>query len=167
MTEIRTVRLLLHTLTRDEAGAVVSGDRTGRVWADDYPSEGDLVVAGIACEAGEHYDEDAPYAVLQVRLLESGAAIGGIGFISAPEPDGSAEIGYGLAESAQGRGYATEALDAVAAWASDQGLGVLVALTAADNLASQRVLERTGFVRGELVEVDDGPMIRWERRLRP
>ena len=91
----------------------------------------------------------------------------GIGFISAPEPDGSAEIGYGLAESAQGRGYATEALDAVAAWASDQGLGVLVALTAADNLASQRVLERTGFVRGELVEVDDGPMIRWERRLRP
>lgn len=167
MTEIRTERLVLRTLTRDEATAVVAGDRTGRVWADDYPSEGDLVVAGIACEAGDHYDETAPYTVLQVRRLDSGAAIGGIGFISAPEPDGSAEIGYGLAESARGAGYATEALEGVAAWAAEQGLLVLVALTTTDNLDSQRVLERTCFTRGGLVEVDDGQMIRWERRLRP
>jgi RimJ/RimL family protein N-acetyltransferase len=167
VTEIRTERLLLRTLTRDEAAAVVAGDRTGRAWAEDYPSEGDLVVAGIACEAGEHYDESAPYSVLQVRLLGSGAAIGGIGFISAPEPDGSAEVGYGLAESARGSGFATEALEGVATWATDQGLRVLVALTTPDNLASQRVLERTGFVRGELVQVEDGQMIRWQRRLQP
>lgn len=167
MTEIRTARLLLHTLTRDEARAVVAGDRTGRAWAEDYPSEGDLVVAGIAVEAGEHYDEAAPYAIMQIRPLGSGVAIGGIGFTSAPEPDGSAEVGYGLVESARGTGYATEALDSVAAWAADQGLEVLVALTTEDNQPSQRVLERTGFTRGELVEVDDGQMIRWERRLRP
>ena len=56
-TDLRTERLLLERLTMDEARAVVALDRHGRAWAADYPTEGDLVVAGIACEAGEHYDE--------------------------------------------------------------------------------------------------------------
>ena len=168
-TEVRTERLLLARLTLDEARAVVALDRDGRAWAGDYPTEGDLVVAGIACEAGEHYDETGAFGVYQVRLRETGDAVGGIGFIHPPE-QGEVEVGYGLAESARGRGLATEALRAVAAWAKEHGVTLLVAMTALDNLPSQRVLERAGFSRlpGTVEEGDDGgdgPMLRWELSL--
>ena len=163
MTTIRTARLVLETLTRDEARAIREGDRVGRLWAEDYPTEGDVVVAGIAVEAGEHYDESAALGVLQARLASSGEAVGGIGFLSAATPEGEAEVGYGFAASVRGRGLATEALEAVLGLAAAQGVRTVVALTAPDNIASQRVLERCGFVRQGVVEDDEGPMLRWER----
>ena len=167
MTTLRTPRLVLETLTADEARAIREGDRAGRRWAEDYPFEGDLLVAGVIGEAGEHYDESAPLGVLQVRLAASGEAVGGIGFLWAPTEDGSVEVGYGFVPSARGRGYATESLEAVLAHAERQGLRTVVAMTAVDNVASQRVLERCGFVRGETVDTEDeGPMIRWERSVR-
>jgi RimJ/RimL family protein N-acetyltransferase len=163
---VRTERLLLARLTLDEARAVVALDRDGRAWSADYPTEGDLVVAGIACEAGEHYDETGAFGVYQVRLRETGDVIGGIGFIHPPE-QGEVEVGYGLAESARGRGLATEALHAVAQWAKEHGVTMLVAMTALDNVPSQRVLERLGFTRlpGTIEDGGDGgdgPMLRWE-----
>jgi RimJ/RimL family protein N-acetyltransferase len=167
VTSIRTERLLLDTLTLDEAIAICAGDRAGRRWVEDYPTEGDVVVASIALEAGEHYDESATFGVLQMRWAATGEAIGGIGFISAPAEDGSAEIGYGLAESFRRRGLATEAVRAVCAWAAEQqDVRSVVALTALDNGASQSVLVACGFLPGETVDGgDDGPMLRWELAL--
>ena len=166
-TDLRTERLLLERLTIDEARAVVALDRHGRAWAADYPTEGDLVVAGIACEAGEHYDETGEFGVYQVRLADTGVAVGGIGFIHPPEA-GEVEVGYGLAESARGRGLATEALRAMTALAAQHGVAVMVAVTSVDNVASQRVLERAGFTRlpGTIQDDEDGPMLRWELLLR-
>ena len=162
-TDLRTERLLLERLTIDEARAVVALDRHGRAWAADYPTEGDLVVAGIACEAGEHYDETGEFGVYQVRLADTGVAVGGIGFIHPPEA-GEVEVGYGLAESARGRGLATEALRAMTALAAQHGVALMVAVTSMDNVASQRVLERAGFTRlpGTIQDDEDGPMLRWE-----
>jgi RimJ/RimL family protein N-acetyltransferase len=162
-TDLRTERLLLRRLTRDEARAVVDLDRIGRDWVADYPTEGDLVVAGLACEAGEHYDETGDFGVYQVLLLETGEVVGGIGFLHPPEL-GEVEVGYGLAESVRGRGIATEALRAVSALAAEHGVVTVVAMTATDNRPSQRVLERLGFTRlPDVVEDDeDGPMHRWE-----
>jgi GNAT superfamily N-acetyltransferase len=169
MAELRTERLLLGTLTRDEALAIGSGERGGRAWADDYPTEGDVVVAGIVCEAGEHYEESADLGVYQIRRAADGLVIGGVGFLSAPDPTGAAEIGYGLTESARGLGYATEAVRAVIEHAGRCGVTVVVAMTAVDNRASQRVLERLAFERGDTVEDDgdDGPLVRWESHLAP
>jgi len=166
-TDLRTERLLLERLTIDEARAVVALDRHGRAWAADYPTEGDLVVAGIACEAGEHYDETGEFGVYQVRLADTGVAVGGIGFIHPPEA-GEVEVGYGLAESARGRGLATEALRAMTALAAQHGVALMVAVTSMDNVASQRVLERAGFTRlpGTIQDDEDGPMLRWELLLR-
>jgi RimJ/RimL family protein N-acetyltransferase len=160
---IATDRLVLRRLTLAEARAVVALERDGRGWAADYPTEGDLVVAGIAVEAGEHYDETGDFGVYQVLLVESGEVVGGIGFIHPPEA-GAAEVGYGLAESARGRGLATEALRAVVARAAELGVTTVVAMTGVDNVASQRVLERLAFRRlATVVEDDeDGPMHHWE-----
>ena len=105
-------------------------------------------------EAGEAYDEDSALGLMQIRLTSTGEAIGGIGFVSAPDVDGSVEIGYGLAEPSRGHGYATEALEALVGVALANGATSVVATTAPENTSSQRVLERCGFVRDG--EVDHG-----------
>ena len=102
-----------------------------------------------------------------MRLADTGVAVGGIRFIHPPEA-GEVEVGYGLAESARGRGLATEALRAMTALAAQHGVAVMVAVTSVDNVASQRVLERAGFTRllGTIQDDEDGPMLRWELLLR-
>lgn len=59
--------------------------------------------------------------------------------------DGSAELGYRIAERAAGRGLAMSAVRRVCGLAStDYGLTSLRAATAPDNLASQAVLTGRG-----------------------
>lgn len=163
MPVLRTERLLLDPLTRDEVAAVLDGRREGRAWAHDYPTEGDLVVAAVIAEAGEHYRDDTELGVWQVRTADDGLAVGGIGFLSAPH-DGEAEVGYGLAVSAQGRGLATEALQAVVLLAHEAGVERVTALTEPSNLASHGVLVRCGFDRDGTETTDDGLMWRWVHR---
>ncbi|TCC47648.1 N-acetyltransferase [Kribbella capetownensis] len=63
-----------------------------------------------------------------------------------PGPFRSASIGYWLAIEAVGRGLATRAVDAVAEIADTElRLHRIAASTRKDNVASQRVLLRTGF----------------------
>ncbi|MFF9360472.1 GNAT family N-acetyltransferase [Streptomyces griseoluteus] len=62
--------------------------------------------------------------------------------------DGTAEVGYRVAEHASGRGVATAAVRELCDLASDRhALHTLRAATAHENIASQRVLLKVGFVR--------------------
>lgn len=73
------------------------------------------------------------------------------------QPDGSVEIGYGIAEENRGHGYATEAVDAVTAWALQHpGVCRVEAETEPTNRASQRVLEKCGFVPSGIMG-EEGP----------
>lgn len=64
------------------------------------------------------------------------------------DPFGFAEVGYILAPEGRGRGHATRAVRLVAHWVlEDLAVGRLQARTHAQNVASQRVLERVGFQR--------------------
>ena len=76
--------------------------------------------------------------------MADGRAIGGIGFKGQPD-GGCVEIGYGLAPSARGHGYAAEAVIALLAIAADHGLSRVIADTTLDNIASQRTLIQAGF----------------------
>ena len=59
-----------------------------------------------------------------------------------------AEIGYGLARSAWGHGYATESATAALEDASRHpGITEIVSYTSADNLRSQGVMTRLGLQR--------------------
>jgi len=61
--------------------------------------------------------------------------------------NGVVEIGYGILEEYQGQGYATEAVGAAVNWALQQpGVTRVEAETTLDNRASQRVLEKCGFL---------------------
>lgn len=60
----------------------------------------------------------------------------------------SASLGYCFVESAWGRGYATEAAEALLAWAyTTLDLNRVQAETDTRNVGSARVLEKLGFVR--------------------
>ncbi|MDQ2738025.1 MAG: GNAT family N-acetyltransferase [Actinomycetota bacterium] len=69
-----------------------------------------------------------------------------MGFKGQPD-DGTVEIGYGLAPSARGNGYAAEAARALVTLAREQGLSRIIADTDKDNTASQRTLEHAGFTK--------------------
>jgi RimJ/RimL family protein N-acetyltransferase len=90
-------------------------------------------------------------------------AVGQLGVVGAPTRDGAYEIGYGFGMS--GRGYATEAAAAlIEHLLSRPEVAVVTAKTAVWNLASERVLEKNGFVEtGTGWDEDDGDLILWER----
>lgn len=145
MTEIHTPRLTLHPIDTAEAERIV-GRRAGAadVWADDFPFEGDVIGVTAFLRAASAHGDPQPFGHYRITRKSDGQAIGGIGFKGQPR-NGCVEIGYGLAPSARGQGYAAEALTALLTVAADHGVFRVVADTEKDNLASQRTLERAGF----------------------
>jgi RimJ/RimL family protein N-acetyltransferase len=97
---------------------------------------------------------------------ESGLVIGNAGFTGPPEAEGIVEIAYGVVPRYQGRGYATEAANAIVAWAAKNvRVGIVRAHTLPERNASTRVLEKCGFRHvGELTHPTDGLVWRWEKR---
>ena len=83
-----------------------------------------------------------------VTLAESGRLIGGCGIRAASRGNRSADMGYCLRKDAWGRGYATEAAEAVLAFGFDVlNNHRIVATCDTENLASARVLEKLGMRR--------------------
>lgn len=75
---------------------------------------------------------------------------------------------YGIVPSFQGVGYATEAAEALVAFAfRDDRVSTVRAHTLPEANASTRVLAKCGFAfTGEVVDPEDGPVWRWERARR-
>jgi RimJ/RimL family protein N-acetyltransferase len=147
MDDLDTPRLVLHAVDVAEAERIreqLPGPEDR--WVEGYPFDGDIRAVTMLLRATEAYGEQQPFGYYRITRRSDGLAIGGIGF-HGPPSDSGAEIGYGLAGSARGQGYATEALRALTRWAGGYGLRKLIAETAADNLASQRTLENAGFHR--------------------
>ena len=66
---------------------------------------------------------------------------------SEPAKDRAVEIGYGILPSYEGNGYMTEAAQGMIRWAfAQQDVDFVEAETDPDNRASQRILEKCGFV---------------------
>ena len=64
-----------------------------------------------------------------------------------PARENAVEIGYGILPEYEGMGYTTEAVTAMTQWAfGNAGVVFVEAETEPDNKASQRVLEKCGFV---------------------
>ena len=80
--------------------------------------------------------------------------------------DGSARVGYRVAQRVAGRGVATAALRQLCRLAqADYGLRILTAETSSENPASRRVLEKAGFSATEDCEIAGQPGIRYRLRL--
>ena len=147
MTELITPRLVLHCVDVEEGERITArapGD--GDLWAADFPGEGDVMAVTAFLRRTAVHGEQHPFGFYRITRASDGQAIGGIGFKGQPDY-GSVEIGYGLAPSARGLGYAAEAVTALLTVATRYGLDRVVAETDRANIASQRTLERAGFTR--------------------
>ena len=113
--------------------------------------------------------EADPWSFGFALVDDSGEVAGSAGFKGPPDPDGVAEIAYGIVPRARGTGLATEAAAALVAFAREDGrVATLRAPTLPTPSASTRVLEKCGFAfAGEVVDPEDGPVWRWELAATP
>ena len=145
MADLQTTRLHLHAIDVAEGERIVAGQAGPQdAWADDFPFEGDVWGVRAFLRATAEKGEQRPFGFYRISRSDDGRAVGGVGFKGQPA-DGCVEIGYGLAPSARGHGYAAEAVVALLGVAAAHGLSRVVADTTVDNIASQRTLEGAGF----------------------
>ncbi|HEY9907597.1 MAG TPA: GNAT family N-acetyltransferase [Thermosynechococcaceae cyanobacterium] len=100
-----------------------------------------------------------------IVLKTSDAVIGSCGYKGSPSSDQVVEIAYGVNADHQGRGYATEAAEALTRYALENSQVRLVyAHTRPEENASTRVLTKCGFRWvGEVNDPEDGLVWRWVR----
>ena len=111
-----------------------------------------------------NHDKRIWYAIWNMELKDDSEIIAGDFCFKGLGDDGVVEIGYGLKEEYRHHGYMTEAVIAITEWAlSQDGVKQVEAETDAENIASQKVLFRSGFVsNGKMGE--EGPRFVYEGR---
>ena len=106
------------------------------------------------------------YAPWKMTLKKDDTYIGNLSF-KGPAKDNVVEIGYGILPDQEGKGYTTEAVQAMTQWAFGNADVVFVeAEIEPENRASRRILEKCGFVsNGEGQEdprfVLEKPLTNW------
>lgn len=110
----------------------------------------------------EHPEQYAWYAAWKIIERQSGNVIGDCCFKGAPS-EGAVEIGYGITQDYEGKGYTTEAVKTLCEWAlAHEKVYFILAETEADNVKSQRVLEKNDFQpMGK--EGEEGPLFFQEK----
>ena len=134
---IETSRLRLYAASREQMETFIAAQTVDALKA----AYSEMLDGALA-----HPDRWEWYAIWMVELRD-GTHVGEFCFKGIGE-DGKVEIGYGVAEDWRGNGYATEAVSALVDWAMKRpGVLMVTAETEPSNIASQRVLEKAGFVQ--------------------
>ncbi|MER6298382.1 GNAT family N-acetyltransferase [Kitasatospora sp. NPDC001539] len=156
----------LELLRPDHTDALLAFELTNRAYfARTVPDRGDAYFAEFPARIAALLSEQAAGVCrFHVVLDADGALIGRVNLMDLV--DGSAELGYRVAESAAGRGVAGAAVAQVCRLAAHgYGLRSLTAATTLDNPASRAVLTRTGFtVTGQFL-LDGRPALSYRRSL--
>lgn len=147
---LQTTRLELRPLPAAAAGALPEDRSTaarllGAALSPDWPQPDLLDVLPMQAGGVPGGERFGVWVIIERELT---TVVGDIGFMGPPGEDGSVEIGYSVIPDRRGRGYASEVVRVLAAWALAQhGVGSVTARCDVLNVPSIRILERAGFVR--------------------
>jgi RimJ/RimL family protein N-acetyltransferase len=131
----------------------------------EWPGEDALQMFPVWVARRDRLPDPGPWCDGVVVRREDRLAVGSIGFKSAPDTTGTVEIGYAVNRPLWGRGYATETVGAIVAWALAQPQTRRVtAECLVSNPASARVLQKSGFQRVGRRVSPDGELLLWECR---
>ncbi|MEV7526815.1 GNAT family N-acetyltransferase [Streptomyces sp. NPDC091371] len=158
----------LQLLRFDHATALLEFERENRAYfAASVPDRGDSYFAYFDDRHHALMDEQAEGGCFfHVLVGSEGDVLGRVNLVDVE--DGSAELGYRIAQRAAGRGLATAAVREVCELAANEyGVTTLRAVTTLDNLGSRTVLARTGFVLAGEIPVDGRPGLRFLRTTPP
>jgi RimJ/RimL family protein N-acetyltransferase len=103
----------------------------------------------------------SPSGWFAIIRRNDGAFVGDVVLQPAPWARDDAEVGWHLATTHQGRGYATEAARGLLAHAQAMGVTQVGAVILPDNLASQAVAVRLGMRRTGMIEHGGRPHDMW------
>ena len=150
----------LRLLGPEHAPALLAFERENRAYfAASVPDRGD----GFFAEFDQRFAQSLEWQAagedfLHVLVAEGGEVVGRVNLVEAAE--GSAELGYRIAQKAAGRGLATAAVRRVRELAAaEYGLTKLRAKATMDNPASHKVLQRNGFVATGELTLDGKPAV--------
>ena len=85
---------------------------------------------------------------------EIAGIVGRINLIDINKQLGTAHLGYRIGEAFLGKGIATQSVKLILELIEEQSIHQLYAKTTMDNIASQKVLERTGFLKEHSLKED-------------
>jgi [ribosomal protein S5]-alanine N-acetyltransferase len=137
----------LQLLRADHAPAILAFETANRAYfAASISDRGDAFFEHFAdVIAARLAEQNAGEGYYYVLVDEDGSVLGRFNLIVVE--DGVADVGYRVAERVAGRGVATAAVrDLCLLAATRHGVRRLRAATSTANVASQRVLEKAGFV---------------------
>lgn len=154
--DIDTPRLILKLESLEETRS--------RIEAKPDADKADLSIDWLALLAAATSADPWVLGFNMVRR-EDKVIVGQCGFKGPPTPDGVVEIAYGVTPAEQGKGYATEAAQALTGFAfKHEAVWLVRAHTLPLSNASTRVLCKCGYRRvGEVLDPEDGLVWRWER----
>jgi len=119
-------------------------------------TDADGVLAQIREMSGRSPGEPG-WIQLTVEELDGGRLVGDVGLSPDQHDRGVIKIGYTIDPEFQGKGYATEAVEALVDYAFDAlGASVIRAFASAENLPSIRVAEKVGLTLRERIERTSG-----------
>jgi RimJ/RimL family protein N-acetyltransferase len=157
VTELRTERLVLRHWREDDrdSWAALNADPEVRRF---FPGVLDRAAADAELDRHAQRLDDRGWGLWAVEVVGGEPFVGFIGLnhVTFPAPfNPSVELGWRLARSSWGRGYAPEGARAVVAHAFDVlGLDELLAFTAVSNDPSRRVMEKIGMTHDPADDFD-------------
>jgi RimJ/RimL family protein N-acetyltransferase len=152
--QTRNLTLVLQTLEEVRAMIAAMDPSTRKELSADWLARLEKVTAADPWVLG-----------FSLQHRESGTSVGTCGFKGPPSTDGVVEIAYGIAPEHQGKGYATEAAQALVTYAlTFEEVRVVRAHTLPGSGASKRVLAKCGFCHvSEVIDPEDGLVWRFEK----
>lgn len=165
--QIETERLLLRFFRESDAKQAGENSRKPKVahfMSDMVLKTEEDALNWIRWINNEKIDPSIPFVILAVELKGSQQCIGLIGIGPKVELNNEVEILFAVADEYQSRGYITEAGSALIRWAFQKtSVTTLVAIAKPDNTASNRVIEKLGFLYAGEREIDyDGSRINFQ-----
>lgn len=152
--KIETSRLVIRLSGNAEMEAIVRREKDGGL---------KVVYAEMLENCLRHPEAREWHALWLISLKDTPDTLVGSMAFKGLSAEGRAEIGYGIEDGFRGNGYAAEAVAALTRWAAVRpGVVSIEAETEPDNLASQKVLGKAGFVPNGK-NGGEGPRFVWKR----
>lgn len=152
---IETNRLTLKPLTYQQMLKYIKNDHS--LEAELALNNSSMVLSSLLKEALEQsiipslQDESKNYLFSTLWTVidkDENRSVADVCFQGEPNEQGEIEIGYGTYEQHQGKGYMTEAVEAMINWAAKQTkVKVIIASTDKSNVASYKILEKNAFIK--------------------
>ena len=158
----------LEQVRADHARAILAFEQENRTYfATSISDRGDEFFDQFTARHRELLAEQAAgECAFYVLVEEDGEVLGRFNLYDLH--DGAARVGYRIAQRVAGCGVATTSVRELCEIAKSLGVGVLTAATSHDNVASQKVLKKAGFVPdgpGDPSELGGKEGVRYRRDL--